>query len=494
MFTSADDARLRQLKEAKLHMLRYEGLRTYQASPKQHLWHSNQMPIRALVGSNKSGKSFAGTVEMLNIIGGVHQYRPNYTIGQVNGRDCCVDFDVLNQVLLPIYQQMAPRTECKLDGLTYEGNPRIWPGLKGESWETAYSKTDRILYLANDSKIEFKSYSEEPDSFAGPVCHAIRMDEEPPEFVFNENMARQMTTKVNIMFTLTPLNYSQWLYHAIVDGHIAGKCFMVKMTYRDNPYINPEVVQMMEQTITDPAERAARLEGEFTYVTGRVWKKYGEHNFVPQRRLPYEWPCCIAIDPHEEKPTAVQWTAEDYEGRIWVYNELLLADSVEQVCKQIRAMSREDNIQAILMDESAKKKSTLRGKGSIVDEFRKYLPEIILCSNQNKDVGRNMVSEMAADRVGRGPRLFVMQNCVNSDHQFKNYSYKPPTRSGEDRKKAAIYKKNEDLCDDLVYRVMFGSLTTGVQFAGFGVNMYANNNSSYQQQKQLDGFGIRMLS
>lgn len=454
-FSAMDDARLRQLQEAKLHILKYEGLRTYETGKKQLSFHSSQFSIRALVGPNKCGKSYTGTNEILNTVGATHQYRPNY-VGEVYGRDCCVDFPTLREALIPIYRMMAPRKECKLDGLTYEGHPRIWPGLRGGTWETAYNKDERVLYLENGSKVEFKSYDQEPDSFAGPVRHVIRMDEEPPEFVFGENMARQLTEKINLFFTLTPLNYGQWLYGAIFDGHIAGTCFTVKLLKEDNPFINPEVFDFMEKTITDPAERAARLYGEPTYQAGKIYKDYGEANFIDPEPIPHWYHRSVVIDPHPEKATAVIWIAEDDRERYHVYREMSSTGTVADMCNEIIAKSAGEMTDIWLIDPSSKQKAGIRGQGSLIDEFRKYLP--VIEANNVLDYGMECVKKAVTNKPGWGPSLLVHKTCPMTHWQMSNYSWQRPKADGQDRSKPSVVKKKDDFCDCIRYRLVMGSL------------------------------------
>ena len=466
-------------KKERLRRLQQEWLRTYKPHPKQLEFHKSKAEIRGFIAANKTGKSVAGTIDLLWAIGKVHPYRPNY-IGPAFARDCCQTFSVLHSTILPLYKEIVPRETCLLEGKTFEGKSRRWPGLRGGDWDKAYDKEERILHLADGSFVEFKSYDQyrkDPDTYEGPVRHYVRHDEEPPEGAFRANLARQMTTKVSITFTLTPLNYSQWLYYTICEqaaatDHVA----MITAGVADNPFINPDVVRIMEQEITDPAERAARIYGHFTYQTGRIWKEYGDHNLIDENKIPPNWPRIVSIDPHPEKPTAVNWTAVDpFDKRLYVYREADLNGNVEQISTEIKKLSFAEPVKTWIMDPSSLAGAAIRGQGSLYDEFLKYIPQIMLGDNSKKERQRDAVRKLVTNDPANGPRLFVMRCCPRTHHQMINYSWAPPPRSGLDRDKPKVLKKNEDHCDNMLLTVSVAEIEfSGVQFSGFDIRIPAN--------------------
>lgn len=474
------DRRLAEISTEQNRQLKEEGIRFYQPYPKQVQFHSAQAPIRGFVAANKAGKSWAGTADLLWALGKVHPYRPNY-VGPVWGRDCCVDFPTLRQTLLPIYQVMTPRYACKLPGKTFEGKDRYWPGLKGEQWGRAYSKEEKVLHLADGSLMEFKSYDSDQESYGGPVRHVIRMDEEPPEFVFGENMARQMTTRTNLIFTVTLLNYSQWLYNLLIEKSQTHpeEVFMVLADATDNPFVNPDVLKLMESAITDEAEREARLHGRPTYVTGRILKQYGQHNLIDYTPPPPKWPRIIGLDPHPDKPTEATWTALDENEMIpYVYREKTYANmSVEEIANDIKLTSQGENIDRIVADPSTKQSAGIRGKEHgrpLVEMFQDHLPELELGNNHNKDEYRDLLNKLCKDRTGKGPRFFVMRSCPKTHAQLLGYSWRPPPKSREDRNKPQVLKKNEDKCDCIIHTLQVIDFDMGVQWEGPETGVYGN--------------------
>jgi len=461
-----------QLKLEQVRRFSEEGLRYYEPHPKQLECHTTRAEERGLFGGNRSGKTYAGCMEMAWIVSGCHPYRRNYT-GYVFGRDCCVDFDTINSVLLPTYKQLLPRKPCPLGYKTFEGTEAMWPGLRGGSFQSAYSAQDRKIYLENKSFIEFKSYAQGREAFQGATLHFIRHDEEPPEEIYRENLARQLTTRRNILFTLTPLNYSRWLYTNIYERSVKDeKIWAGMMSVYDNPFINEDVIRALESQISDPAELAARLRGEFTFLSGRVWKEYGEHNWVDWFRVPDEWEKTIILDPHDDKPTAVNWIAKDDAGRGFVYREADLTGDVAAICKVIKGET-EERIDDFLIDPSSRRAHKIRDKGRLIDDFRIYLPEIREANNDTS-LGRDRVRAYVKSRH-TGPKFFVMKNCPTTHHQMKSYMWKPPLKSGENRAKPEVFKSNDDHPDCVRYWAMDNDPNLyREEFEGFGIGIYGN--------------------
>ena len=149
-----DNTATKLAKLEKIRRLNEEGLRFYEPNKAQLSFHQSQAETRGFWGGNQAGKSYGGAVEMLFAVGKVHPWRPNYK-GMVYGRDCCVDFEVLHSVLLPTYKKLIPRRKCVLRGKTFEGKERVWPGLKGGSWETAYRSEEHTSELQSHSFISY---------------------------------------------------------------------------------------------------------------------------------------------------------------------------------------------------------------------------------------------------------------------------------------------------------------------------------------------------
>lgn len=475
--------------QERLRRFREEGHRFYRPTSKQLEVHMEDpiVEVRCLRGGNQSGKSFSGVNEILWIVAKTHPFRPNL-VGPVDGRDCCVSLKTLRTVLIPTYKKLVPREECVLEGwedrdtgeiigdLTYEGKERYWPGLLGGSWESAYSKEDEILWLADGSSIEFNTYNQDTDVYAGPKKHVIRFDEEPPEAIYEECTARFATTKRNIFFTITPLNYSQWINSRVFERSSKdGRYKVYDMDTADNPLVTPEALAAMEETYSDPAIKAARLHGKPTYLHGLVWKEYGDHNFIDPFIIPASWPITTVIDPHPDKPTAFNLYADDpHRKRSYCIAEGDFYGGSESVIAQIKNACGPYRISKWICDPAAKgQKNTWGSDGeSLFDTFQQAFPELQEANN-DRVAGWDRVRNWVKNTIS-GPRFYVFKTCPITNHQMRNYSWKPPTRTGENRSKPEVYKKQDDHCDNNRYYMMSEPETEENNFIGFGNSVYGN--------------------
>jgi hypothetical protein len=214
------------------------------------------------------------------------------------------------------------------------------------------------------------------------------------------------------------------------------------------------------------------LYGEFTYAQGRVWKEYGDHNFIEPMQIPRDWHKSFCIDPHPEKPTAVNWFAEDHNENVYCYREGYYTGDVKSISDQIKVQCGGEQIDLMLIDPSSRQSATIRGQGSLIDEFRKYFPGIIEANNA-RDIGWDVVRK-AVRNTPSGPKFFVMRNCPITNFQMRNYSWKPPLKSGESRGKPDVVKRNDDSCDNVRYRLMYKFARNSTNFKGFDIGVYAN--------------------
>jgi phage terminase large subunit-like protein len=471
---------LAQIKAEKIRQLQEEGLRFYEPYPRQKEFHAMKArEKRGFLSGNRGGKSYAGVMEDILVTGKVHPWRPNKLGITVQARVCCVSFGAIFDILIPLFKAAIPRKRCQLDWNTYEGKPATFPGLKGGSWDSAFDKERLTLYLGDDEGIiDFKSYTQDREVYQGVTRDFTHFDEEPPLPIYEESLARHASSKygVDMAFTLTMINYSQWLYEALFHGAIntPDKVGYVMADSRENPYVNEAAIESMAESITDEAIREARLTGRPTVLSGRVHKDYGDHNVIDYFAPPRGWHQSVIIDPHPEKASGVIFVAEDEWGKLYVWQELFPKGDVEHQCKQIKNAIGNYDIDLWLMDPSARQKATTRGKPErLIDEFRVYLPYIIEANN-NRAVGIDRVNRMVKDSA-QGPKLFVMKSCPITDFQMRNLMWKPPLKTGEVRDKPEVYKRDDETPDCVRYRVMYGRASRGEhEFVGWETRGYAS--------------------
>ncbi len=127
-----------------------------------------------------------------------------------------------------------------------------------------------------------------------------------------------------------------WVKSRFVDGCEPGKQKIDEATHKtrifipakivDNPTLvnnDPTYVQFLEGL--PPQLRKAWLEGNWDIVAGAVFTEWNrEKHVVKPFPIPSGWYKYIAIDWGVNKPFAVGWYAQDFDGRTYLYRELYM--------------------------------------------------------------------------------------------------------------------------------------------------------------------------
>jgi phage terminase large subunit-like protein len=447
----SQDSILRQIGEELKRQSKSPNINGYQPHQKQIDFHSSTAKTRLYVGGNRSGKSFGNVAECVYWLGKRHPYR-RIPVGEyepTRGRINTVDFvNGADKILLPLFKQLVPPS-LLIDG----------------SWDRSYHRASRILTFANDSFIEFLSYESDLDKFAGTSRHFVSYDEEPPEVIYTENLARLIDTGGHQWFSMTPVEGMSWVYDAI---YLKGKegdpnYHVTEISMEENPYLNQNEVSNFLEGLDDN-EKEARGKGRFIEMGGLIYKKFdpkpgGLHVLDREGlRFPHNVPIGISLDHGFNNPTAVLWHALLPEGNIVTFHEHYLSgETVSYHARAIHEFNRANRIvPAILVaDPSIKNTDPITGT-SILQEYIKFGIPFVLANNDVK-AGIERTIGYLKPRVGGRPMWQCTRDCRNLIKEMGRYKWKTYTS----KKLNARYnvweephKLNDHACDSLRYFLM----------------------------------------
>lgn len=412
----------------------------YKPHEKQVKFHSSQAKGRLFLGGNRSGKTVGGAVEAVWWLTGKHPYIPTPP-PPVRGR--CVSVDFLNgvaKIVKPEIARWLPLSE-----------------LKGGSWEAAYDKELRTLELENGSTLEFMSYDQELEKFAGTSRHFVWFDEEPPHDIFTENKMRLIDTGGRWWITMTPVEGMTWVYDDIymaskTDPNLAVT--VVDMT--ENVYLNAgEIDDFMHGLSQD--ERSARIHGKFVQIGGLIYKKFSEINLVdPGIEIPKSWLHVAALDHGFNNPTAWLWAGVDPDGRIIVFDEhyesgQIVSYHAAKVQEKNRQHGREPDY--YVGDPSIRNTDPITGTSVQLEYIECGIP--VMLGNNDVRAGINRVAQMLEGYNGV-PRLYIARNCVNLVYEIQRYrwgQWATKKMQFDKNKKEEPHKKADHACDALRYLV-----------------------------------------
>lgn len=420
----------------------------YKPQEHQVQFHSSEARGRAFIGGNRSGKTVGGGSEAVYWLSGRHPYFTKFR-PPVRGRCVGVDFDNgINKIILPEIAKWTP--------------PSL---LKNGSWEDSYSRGDRILTLENGSTCEFMSYDQDIDKFSGTSRHFVWFDEEPPEAIFNECMARLIDTGGNWWLTMTPLIDMSWTYDRI---YLAGKSkkdpniAVFEVSTSENAYVNLAEMDILTGGMDDE-EKNARLNGTYIGQSGTIYSKslhadtYLDPLIDSDRwsAIHSRWGHFGMLDHGYTNPTAFYLGAFNEEGEIIIYDEYyhsyrLVRDNAIAINSRIRELKLQDKLEYIVADPSTRNTDSITGT-SVQQEYGENGIYLSL-GNNNVHSGILRVSGRFKNKT-----LRVTRNCEKLIWELGRYrwaKYSSGKVAGKNNAQEKPMKKDDHAVDAIRYGVM----------------------------------------
>lgn len=457
----SQDEALLLLSEGLQNAARAPNIKKYTPHEKQFKFHSSKKKKKLYIGGNRSGKTTGGVCEDIWRATCKHPYRPDLNaIGPNRGRVIAVDFTHgVEQIIFPQFKQW------------------LYPSaMLGGSWEQAYDKTLRELTFSNGSTIEFMSYEQDLEKFAGTSRHWVHFDEEPPKSIHIENMARLIDTDGDYWITMTPVEGMTWVYEDLYEPNEGldedeAEVEIIEVDMWENPFLTASAIKSFIGSI-DADEREARIKGKFIQQGGRIYKNFdpttgGIHVLKepiekPKQRFK-DWLWIQGLDHGFNNPTAVYWIAVNNRGYCIVFREHYQRDwTIDKHARRIieieRTIGRQPDLR--VADPSIKNRNPITGT-SVHEEYLKHGLAFTLGNN---DVAAGLIrvrrylnpSNVDPKNPGR-PMLQFTPDCVQAIREFKHYRWKVFANKKlayENNLQEVPQKKDDHSCDSIRYAIM----------------------------------------
>ena len=426
----------------------FPGIESYKPHESQEKFHRSTAKEKLYIGGNRSGKTLGSVCEAVYRATGKHPYRNDLPVPN-KGRVVAVDIeDGIKKIVLPEFMKWVP--------------PSF---LKNGSFEDSYDKQSRTLTLTNKSFIEFMSYEQEVEKFAGTSRHWIYFDEEPPEDIFNECLMRLVDTDGDYWIAMTPLIEMSWTKDRIYEPWLNGddSIFVLTVNTEENPHIKIEALDRITRGLSD-SERAARRSGAFMTRTGLIYSGIFNKSLYPVGNLISDivpnlqaytkgMGYFACMDHGWANPTVFLFCAYTDDGRIIVFDELydsrvLVKDWAERVLRHKEILG----IQTVYIvgDPSIQNKNAVTGT-SVQSEYQEHGLGIAL-GNNNVGAGIVRVQNMFDSK-----KLFITERCERTLKELEEYRYDKfasPKMAQRRNPKDIPLKKNDHCMDALRYGVM----------------------------------------
>jgi phage terminase large subunit-like protein len=426
---------------------------SYEPHDKQKVFHCAQEQEKLFIGGNRSGKTVANILECIWRLTKTHPFRPelNSIEGEIRGRLVCVSFvDGLQKIILPLFKKWMPKKF-----------------LINRSWDKSYNNYLRTLTLVDGSFIEFMSYDQELEKFAGTSRHFVSFDEEPPKTVWEECLLRLVDTDGDWWISMTPVEGLTWVYEEIYQPAKEGNrdgTLILQVSMDDNPHLASNAKERILRNLSSDDDRSARKEGSFVEIKGKVYKTYDPHIHVRKTfELNPSMRIYTSLDTGWTHPAAFLWHAVAPTGHIVTFHEIVESElTVEAMAAKVKEYERmvlaPRGMEVFVRTGDPAMLQTKEHTGtSIVAEYAKHDIYIgvegVPRGPGSVDIGVIKMTQYLNTVVGDWP-LWTSHNCPVLERQMANLRWEKYDSKKLEYKKApktTIDKKHDDAPDSLRY-------------------------------------------
>lgn len=391
---------------------------SYKPHNKQVMFHTSDHYTRLYIGGNRSGKTTGGIVEDIWWLTGKHPYMetPNPSIRPVMGRLVSVDFiNGIKKIIIPQLKQWIPPSQ-----------------LFGGSWFTAYSESERVLTLENNSQLELMSYDQDLDKFAGTSRDFIHFDEEPPYDIYNECKMRLIDRKGRLWITMTPVEGMTWMHDDVYEPGILGdkNIKIIEVDMHENPHIDPEEIERATAGLSEE-EKQARIEGKFVQMGGLIYKKFKvATHVIPQVDFrefldTKKYKIYMSLDHGLNNPTSVHWHAVDNDGNVITFDEHYEAGRIIEyhaaVIHSRNALhGRMPDVN--VADPALAQRSAITGTSIFTEYAIRGIG--LLPANNDVRTGIAKVAEYTTPNANGVPTWHITENCSRLIWEIQRYRWK----------------------------------------------------------------------
>jgi phage terminase large subunit-like protein len=312
--------------------------------------HASEHKHRLLISANRWGKSVCGTREYLWLATMTHPYVEPYPLNTIWVG--FPDFPFYRRVTRQLFLDWVPKGSLIQFHET-------------EKWARIRRADGGIC------EVHFLSYDADRMKWQGASVDLCWLDEECPEDIYREAMARLIDVNGRMLMTLTPVSGMGWIYDRLYlpakTGTADIELFQGALAEQDPgkpygvgeilvPHLSHDKVLRFASSIPDEDERAIRIFGDFRSRSGAVYKQFRpEIHVVPSFPIPTHWELWLGLDAGYHGFAAVLLAMSD-DGRIYVVGEYfsqeeplrVRAPALWQMVRGARPVSAEEGVTCVV--------------------------------------------------------------------------------------------------------------------------------------------------
>lgn len=306
----------------------------YTPYAKQKEFHNSMARGRIISGGNQCGKTIAGTHDVAMHATGAYPewycgWRMPWRVDTISGQKVCAivvaatDSKTLRDSIMK--KIVGTESADYSDGLI--AKKYQVPGSLVKSRGVSGGLLDSIQVKRVDGSIctiYFRSYEQGRENLQSLTADYVYCDEEPPQDVYAELMARLNATGGHFCMAFTPLKGMTPLVQEYWNSDTDDK-FLICMSIYEVDHIAkyPEKLAAIKSSFSglSEAEREARMMGIPAMGSGVVYPVNDDVLIYDIFEIPKSWKRIAGLDfGRGEHPIACVWMAFDPEGCCYVYD------------------------------------------------------------------------------------------------------------------------------------------------------------------------------
>lgn len=449
-------------------------------------WESDPLPLNKMTMTKDQEKAYLDPKNCVLIEGGNQSGKSRTTVMKTVGfaledmDGCFPGQDVIIWYCTTTYDAFAgPAWDHFKSNLFFPGeSPSRLPSTHVEaiSWLGKTPEKPNYFCIRRPSgfkaHVHVKSYEAGRKEFQGRTVHMVVLDEEAPEDLFTEVLARMFASRgAKLVVCCTPVEGEEWLDVLRKDADEGrGSRYMLKTM--DNPMVNQEVVNDLKRRYANaPEELQLRLLGVPRVNSGLVYKdtQFTQDHILDAKYFDHtHWTLNRAIDAGYRHPSCVWMAVSPDEKQIVIYRTWKGENAtIAQAAAEIRKLSGPERYYWDIIDPAVCQTNAETGKPEI-DVWRSHGIEATPAPDNRVYSGIERVWELMAERVeipdheGFGvvekPRFRVVREaCGDWLDERRKYRFKDIVK---DRQRDAIdfrpVKQNDHLMDATRYLIAAG--------------------------------------
>jgi phage terminase large subunit-like protein len=408
----------------------------YTPYPKQAVWLNWNVPIKAIFGGNRIGKTYTAAYEMVCHLTGVY---PVWWTGKrfftaIEAWTVAVTAessrDIIQKELFGDVRT-APKTGMIPSDLIVD-----WSMRQGVS-DTIDQIWVRHVPTGGISVVSLKSNEQGREKMQGTAKHVVWIDEECDHDVFTECRLRTMTVQGIMIVTFTPLKGLTSLAKFLLKEPDATVVRRIIIGWDDVPHLSEEDKRQMSVGLL-PHEIEARRTGLPTMATGLIYPFLAKDILVRPFDLEYHWPGIVGLDVAYTAPTAGAFLRYDRASRTtYLVDEHYLERQPTVV--HVAAIRRR-GCYPIRIDPAANRSE--RDGESIIKEYREEFGDGWEVKNANNAVYFGISRLYNAMAEGR---FKVFTTCKHWIEEWSNYVWDDKKVNSDGH---AVPRKKDDHVQD----------------------------------------------